>query len=89
LRLSIAYLALAAATLQDVPSQFYMLAAAGIAITFMLNLSISFLLAFFTAVWAYKLSWTEQLELAAVFVRKAVCQPWRFVLPIGWPPQTA
>jgi len=87
--LSTGTLALAAATLQDVPSQFYMLAAAGIAITFMLNLSISFLLAFFTAVWAYKLSWTEQLELAAVFVRKAVCQPWRFVLPIGWPPQTA
>jgi site-specific recombinase len=74
---------------EAVPQGWLLLSAIGIAIIFVLNLSVSFLLAFATAVRAYELSSREIILLAGLTLRRALRRPWEFVLPIGWPAQAA
>jgi site-specific recombinase len=60
-------------------------AAAGIACMFVLNLSVSFLLAFFNAARAYQLPADEMIELARRLGRRVVTRPAEFVLPARTP----
>jgi len=62
-----------------------LMAGAGIAVTFVLNLSVSFLLALTTAIRAYELSLHDFMKLAKTALERALTRPWQFVLPIGWP----
>ena len=62
-------------------------AAVGIGVMFVLNLSVSFLLAFATAIRAYELSFRELIQLAGMALKRMLSRPWEFLLPIGWPKQ--
>ena len=85
--LSSGTLALAAVSVgwEGIPQGWLLMAAAGIAVTFVLNLTVSFVLALATAIRAYELSFSEVLRLIRTAARRMGERPWEFVLPIGWP----
>ena len=89
--LSTGTLALAVSSLgyDSLPSGWLAMSCLGISIIFVLNLSVSFLLAFATAVRAYELSSRELFQLAGLTLRRLLSRPWEFVLPINWPAQDA
>ncbi|GDY11896.1 hypothetical protein LBMAG53_07740 [Planctomycetota bacterium] len=80
--LSTGQLALACASQPDWwRDGFVLLAGSGIAVMFVLNLSVSFLLSLFTAVRAYDLPAGELYRLLRLLVSRACSRPLAFVLP--------
>ncbi len=60
---------------------FVLLAGSGIAVMFVLNLSVSFLLSLLTAVRAYDLPAGELYGLLRLLIGRACTRPWAFLLP--------
>ena len=60
---------------------FFLLALSGIAVMFVLNLGVSFLLSLFTAARAYDLDSAEVIAVLRQLARRAVTRPLQFVLP--------
>jgi site-specific recombinase len=85
--LSTGTLALAAASLPDaeLSQHALLMAGLGIGVTFVLNLTVSFLLAFATAVRAYDVGRVELLRLAGRAAIRIATRPFDFVLPVAWP----
>jgi site-specific recombinase len=57
-------------------------AMAGIGVTFVLNLGVSFAISAFVALRAYDVRWREQLQLVRYLLRQMVRSPLKFVVPI-------
>jgi site-specific recombinase len=85
--LSTGTLALAVASWPDgeLSQHALLMAGLGIGVTFVLNLSVSFLLAFATAVRAYDVGRVELLRLAGRAAIRIATRPFDFVLPVAWP----
>ncbi|MFL5399103.1 MAG: hypothetical protein ACJ79P_14490, partial [Myxococcales bacterium] len=54
----------------------------GISLIFVLNLSVSFLIAAMVALRAYNVRWREQVEILVYLCKAAVRSPLRFVWPV-------
>ena len=82
--LSTGTLALAAAHFgtHSLSDNWFYHAVGGIGITFVLNLSVSFLIAAVVALRAYNVRLREQLEIFAYLCRAALRSPLRFILPV-------
>ncbi len=57
-------------------------AVAGIAITFVLNLGVSFSIAFLVALRAYNVRHSERLSILTYVLKQLVRSPWRFLFPV-------
>ena len=81
--LSTGTLALAAARFgtASLGDRWFLYASLGIAIVFVLNLSVSFLIALFVALRAYSIGWREQSRILGAIVREMVRAPKRFIVP--------
>lgn len=75
-------LAVAHFGVHSVEQQWFYYAATGIAVTFVLNLGVSFLIAAHVALRAYDVGSREQLQLVRFLLRQILRTPWRFLLPI-------
>ena len=78
-------LAVASVPAAELSDRALLMAVAGIGVIFVLNLSVSFLLAFATAVRAYEVGRHELLRLAGRAVARIGQRPFDFLLPIAWP----
>jgi len=81
--LSTGTLALAAARFgtAGLGDRWFLQAVVGIAVVFVLNLTVSFLIALFVALRAYSMGWQEQLRILGGIAREIVRSPKRFVVP--------
>jgi site-specific recombinase len=82
--LSTGTLALAAARYgtQSLGNRWFLQAALGIAVIFVLNLSVSFTIAAAVALRAYNVSVREQLQILLFLCREAIKSPLKFIVPI-------
>jgi site-specific recombinase len=64
-------------------------AVGGIAVVFVLNLTVSFTIACAVALMAYNVDFHEQLEILRFLVREGLRAPWKFILPPRDPQQGA
>ena len=88
--LSSGTLALAAASHpNELPEGALAMACAGIAVTFVLNLTVSFAMAFATAVRAYGFPRKEMYALIRRTAERLGERPFDFILPISWPATVA
>ncbi len=81
--LSTGTLALAAARFgtAGLGDRWFLYAVLGIAIVFVLNLTVSFMIAFYVALRAYDIGWREQLAILWSVALEAVRSPMRFIVP--------
>jgi site-specific recombinase len=81
--LSTGTLALAAARFgtASLGDRWFLHAVGGIAVVFVLNLTVSFLIALFVALRAYSIGWQEQSRILGAIVREMVRSPRRFIVP--------
>ena len=81
--LSTGTLALAAARFGTggLGDRWFLYAVVGIAIVFVLNLTVSFMIAFYVALRAYDIGWREQLAILWSVAREAFRSPMRFTVP--------
>lgn len=66
----------------SVEQRWFYYAAAGIGVTFVLNLGVSFCIAAHVALRAYDVGAREQLQLVRFLLHQMLRTPWRFILPI-------
>jgi site-specific recombinase len=81
--LSTGTLALAAARFgtAGLGDRWFLHAVGGIAVVFVLNLTVSFLIALFVALRAYSIGWQEQSRILGAIAREMVRSPRRFIVP--------
>jgi site-specific recombinase len=81
--LSTGTLALAAARFgtAGLGDRWFLQAVVGIAVVFVLNLSVSFLIALFVALRAYSIGWREQTRILTAIAREMFRSPRRFLVP--------
>jgi site-specific recombinase len=81
--LSTGTLALAAARFgtAGLGDRWFLYAVVGIAMVFVLNLTVSFMIAFYVALRAYDIGWREQLAILRSVAVEAVRSPLRFIVP--------
>ena len=81
--LSTGTLALAAARFGTggLGDRWFLYAVVGIAVIFVLNLTVSFMIALFVALRAYDIGWREQLGILRSVAQEAMRAPMRFIIP--------